>query len=106
LFTDGFSNELMAANVLVIVILAVLEKGWGFHYLSRKDIVYENMELVRPDRYSELLVDLKQRTGLNIQRCEIGKINLLNDTAALKIYFEDPCGFAAVDVETDVDDDD
>ena len=34
--------------------------------------------------------DLKNRTGLNINRFEIGKINFLNDTAQIFIYyFED-----------------
>ena len=74
-FTQGIQVEIVLANIFVIIVLAVLEKKWGFHYLATKNIVYENIEMVRPDRYSELLEDLKHRTGLDIRRFEIGKIN-------------------------------
>ena len=37
-----------------------------------KTIVYENIELIHPDRMEELRSDLQQRTGLKIVRVEIG----------------------------------
>jgi len=107
-FTQGIQVEIVLANIFVIIVLAVLEKKWGFHYLATKNIVYENIEMVRPDRYIELLEDLKHRTGLDIRRIEIGKINYLNDTARIKIYFEDQTGFFVDEIENglipDVDD--
>lgn len=92
-FTQGIQIEIVLANIFIIIVLAVLEKQWGFQYLANKNIIYENIELVRPDRYNDLLSDLKQRTGLNISRFEIGKINFLNDTAQIKIYFKDQTGY-------------
>jgi hypothetical protein len=89
-----------------VLVLAVLEKEWGFHYLAHKSIVYENIQFVRPDRYTELLADLCQRTGLDIHRFEVGKINYLNDTAQIKVYFKDPTGFFAVEDNGDNTDDD
>lgn len=102
-FTQGFQIELTLANIVVIIVLAVLEKEWGFHYLAHKIILYENIELVRPDRYTELLEDLCQRTGLNIRRYEVGKINFLNDTARIKIYYEDSTGFYAEEMQDGID---
>lgn len=106
-FTQGLKIEIVLANFFVIIVLSVLEEQWGFHYLANKNIVYENIELVKPDRYSDLLRDLKQRTGLNISRFEIGKINFLNDTAQIKIYFEDPTGYFVDEMQTGlvIDDD-
>lgn len=103
--TEGFQLDLILANLIIILVLAVLEKEWGFHYLARKTILYENIELVRPDRSAELMADLCQRTGLDIRRFEIGKMNYLNDTARIKIYFEEPEGFYADDNGNGIDDD-
>ena len=33
--------------------------------------------------------DLEMRTGLNINRVEVGKIDFLNDTAQVRIYYFD-----------------
>ena len=33
--------------------------------------------------------DLEDRTGLNINRVEVGKINFLDDTAQVRIYYYD-----------------
>ncbi len=52
-----------------------------------KRIQYENIELIKPVHQEELLEDLKKRTGLNIHRIAVGKINFLKDTAAIRIYY-------------------
>ena len=104
-FSQGFAWEIVLANMFIILVLAILEKEWGFHYLAHKTILYENIELVHPDRSSELLADLCLRTGLDIRRFEVGNLNYLNDTARIKIYFENPDGFYADDNGSDTDDD-
>lgn len=81
--------QLIAANLAILAILYVLEKEWGFHYEASKRIVYEKIELIRPERYAELKADLEQRTGLKIKRVAIGKVNFLRDTADLTVYYED-----------------
>ena len=68
--------QLVAANLVVLTIMLVLEKEWGFHYEASKQIVYEKIELVRPDRHAELQADLEKRTGLTIKRIAIGRLDL------------------------------
>ena len=43
--------------------------------------------MIKPEFSEELMIDLQNRTGLKINRIEIGKLNFLNDTAMLKIFF-------------------
>ena len=38
-------------------------------------------------RYKEMKSDLESRTGLNIHRFDVGKINFLDDTATVRIYY-------------------
>ncbi len=82
--------QLLAANTAVLVIMFILEKGWGFRYETSKQIVYEKIELIRPDRYAELKADLEDRTGLLIKKIAVGKVNFLKDTANLSVYFDAP----------------
>jgi hypothetical protein len=52
-----------------------------------KVVQYENIELIKPEHNQALIDDLKQRTGLNIHRISIGKINFLRDSANIRIYY-------------------
>ncbi len=78
--------EFVVTNLAVIAVLFILETGWGFKYEVRKTIQYERIDLIRPDRWQELLDDLEHRTGLPIKRIEIGSFNFLRDSVRIKIY--------------------
>jgi O-succinylbenzoate synthase len=54
---------------------------------TAKQIIYENIELIKPEKRDELMADLENRTGQKINRISIGRIDFLRDTALIKIYF-------------------
>jgi len=81
--------QLVAANIAILVIMFILEKEWGFHYETSRRIVYEKIDLIRPNQNQELLADLEVRTGLKIKRITIGKIDFLRDIADIKVYYDD-----------------
>jgi len=83
--TDAYP-EFLVTNVAVIAVLYFLETEWGFKYEIHKTIQYERIELIRPDRWDELIADLEERTGLPIKHIEIGSFNFLRDSARIKIY--------------------
>jgi hypothetical protein len=90
LIEGGDLVVLALVDVIVATVLALLEREWGFHYESRQSIRYDRIDLISPQRREEMLADLRQRTGLSIKRVEIGRLNLLNDTAELRVYFDEP----------------
>jgi hypothetical protein len=51
-------------------------------------VLYDNVSLITPEREGELIEDLKKRTGLDIQRVEVGAIDFSKDTVMVKIYYE------------------
>ncbi|MHB8806825.1 MAG: DUF4956 domain-containing protein, partial [Anaerolineaceae bacterium] len=61
----------------------------GFHFMSSKSITYEKIDLVNANNQKELIADLEERTGLMIHYVDINKINFLNDTAEIKVYYEE-----------------
>jgi len=79
--------ELLITNALVIGVTFGLERVWLLKHESSKLVIYEKIELIVPDKYEEMLVDLKKRTGLSIHRAEIGKINFLRDTAEVIVFY-------------------
>jgi hypothetical protein len=94
--------QLVAANLAIMAILLVLEKEWGFHYEASKRIVYEKIELIRPDRRAELQADLEMRTGLKIKRIIIGKVDFLRDTADIQVFYDDSTQEEWLNSETQV----
>ena len=90
LMTNEAWMALLLTNTAVITTLFILERGWGFHYELSQRIIYERIDLIKPEHYDLLLEDLCIRTGLPIKRCEVGNINFLRDTAEIKIYYDDP----------------
>ena len=60
---NGF-EQLLIANLLILLVLYAIEQGWGFQFVSRKRITYEKIDLIQPEKHQLLLEDLRQRTGL------------------------------------------
>ena len=83
---DGFTQVLLA-NLLIVLILFAVERGWGFKFVSHKTIVYEKIELIKPENQKLLLDDLQERTGLVITGVKVGSIDFLHDTAKLEISY-------------------
>ena len=92
---NGLSNrnisypELVFTNVAIIIGVYFLERIWLQKNEFNKVINYEKIELIQPDKRTELVKDIKQRTGLNIFRIEFGRIDFLRDTIRLKVYYTD-----------------
>lgn len=81
--------EILILNGTVVFLTAGLEYIWLLKHETRKTITYEKIDLIKPENYDIMMEDLRSRTGLKINRFEIGKINFLNDTATVMIYYYD-----------------
>tara|TARA_Y100001934_G_C12237817_1_gene718739 strand:+ start:612 stop:1253 length:642 start_codon:yes stop_codon:yes gene_type:complete len=82
--------ELVFANLLIVFITYGMERLWLLKHESRKNIIYEKIELIKPENEEALLADLKERTGIDIIRFEIRRIDFLRDIANIRIfYYED-----------------
>tara|TARA_R110002072_G_scaffold42179_3_gene119550 strand:+ start:91 stop:726 length:636 start_codon:yes stop_codon:yes gene_type:complete len=83
-------SELMFTNLSIIAITYLIERKWLLRHETNKTIVYEKIELIKPENHHLLVKDLEERTGLKIIRVQVGRIDFLRDTARVRIfYFED-----------------
>ncbi|MGZ3920236.1 MAG: DUF4956 domain-containing protein [Bacteroidia bacterium] len=74
-------------NLVILAITYLLESSILMKKETSKTVLYENIELIKAGRNDELLSDLKERTGMNIHRYSIQKIDFLKDAASIKIYY-------------------
>lgn len=79
--------EVLFTNGLIALITYLIDRLWFQTIEEKKSIVYEKIELIKPENKQELIQDLKERTGLPIHEVKVDKIDFLRDTAAVTIYY-------------------
>ncbi|MGD0581660.1 MAG: DUF4956 domain-containing protein [Bacteroidales bacterium] len=81
--------DLIFTNLVILGITWGMERVWLLSRESSKVIIYEKIDLIKPEKYEELLADLRERTGIkDIKRVETGKIDFQRDICTLIIYYE------------------
>jgi hypothetical protein len=80
--------ELITTNLLVMGGLYILEKILNLRQEISQRIIYEKIENMHADKKDELMADLVARTGINIKRIEVERIDFLRDVAIIYIFFD------------------
>ena len=78
--------EIVIINGIVIGAIWLCERH--LRLKPAKLVQYDRIELIVPERRSELICDLEKRLGLKITSVEIGAIDMLRDMAIVKVYYE------------------
>ena len=81
--------ELIFTDCLIVGTTFGIEAIWFNNHERSKNLVYEKINLVKPEHEEELIKDLRERTGLDIFKISVGKIDFLKDTADIKIYYKE-----------------
>ncbi|MBK9176973.1 MAG: DUF4956 domain-containing protein [Flavobacteriales bacterium] len=98
--------ELLFTNSIILIAAYVLEHLWLTRHEAMRQLVYERIDLIKPENREQLHADLHERLGVKVSRVEIGRIDLLRDTAQLRVfYFDDEQGDGSF-VEMPKDDND
>jgi len=85
--------ELVFTDGMILVVTYALEHLWLTRHEAMKELIYERIDLIKPGDRSALYADLQERLGVKVSRVEIGRIDLLRDTAMMRVfYFEDEQG--------------
>lgn len=80
--------ELMFVNSTILLVTLSFEKLWFNNEVQTKNIVYERIDLIKTKNRLEMIRDLRERTGLDILKVQIGKIDFLRDVATVTIFFK------------------
>ena len=81
-------SELLFANFAVVGLSYFFEKVWLIkNTLKSKVVLYEKIEMIKAEKRTELVNDLEKRTGLKIENLEVENIDLLRDTAKIRVFY-------------------
>ena len=79
--------ELIFTNSFITLITYLIDRVWFQSIEESKNILYEKIDLIKPEKQEDLIQDLKERTGLPIHAVKIVKIDFLRDTASITIFY-------------------
>ena len=79
--------ELLISNGVLLLLTFVLDRKVTLPHENSQMVIYEKIELIKPENRNQLIEDLKSRTGLPIHRIEIGRIDLMRDSAKIRIFY-------------------
>ena len=79
--------ELIFTNGFISLITYLIDRVWFQTLEESKNILYEKIDLIKPEKQEDLIKDLKERTGLPIHAVKVEKIDFLRDTASITIYY-------------------
>ena len=79
---------LLFVNMVFVIMAWLFESSLLSNIGCSKYIVYDNVTLLTPDKRDELKADLEKRTGLKIDRVEVGTIDFLKDSCMIRIFYD------------------
>ncbi len=93
--------ELLAVNGILVAAVLLKEQLVGRAIAAipptppkkkkpKQTLIYDNLQLLAPERRNALIEDLYQRTGLRVTDVQIGEIDLTTGTVQLSVEYEQP----------------
>lgn len=87
--SKGEWYNLCFMSIILITMTALLESNLLVKREYTKNMIYDRIDLISPEKNSELLSDLCRRTGLRVHRVEILEYDLLKDSATMTIFYHE-----------------
>ncbi len=78
---------ILVFNSIFAVFIFILDHPVVFKQEVSKTVIYENIDLIRPENHALLMEDLRKRTGFDIHRFTIMSFDFLKDATSITIYY-------------------
>jgi hypothetical protein len=95
---------LMICNLLILILTYILDGNLGLEHESFEEINYDRMDLIQPEKRTEMLRNLRERTGLSIHRVKFQKIDFAKNVVNLHAYYYTQENESAMKDSPDIDD--
>lgn len=80
--------ELLGTNLIIVAAIFIIEY---FMLTNRgvreRSVVYDDLENIKPEKYNLLVKDLSEKTGLNVKKIKINKVDFANKVASITLYY-------------------
>lgn len=82
--------ELVIIVAIIFVAVMVLDTNLVFRKEISATLLFERIEMIKPEMRDALIALLRERLGINIHRVDINEIDFLKDTAIITYYYYAP----------------
>ncbi|MEE2826313.1 MAG: DUF4956 domain-containing protein [Planctomycetota bacterium] len=82
--------ELLFVNLIIFTTTMFMEQLFSMRRLRSQTILFDKLDLLKPDQRADLLSNLKDRTGLDVQKVEVKRIDLQKKNAQIVVQYLDP----------------
>ncbi len=89
--------ELAATDVMTILVAFLVETYITGMSVKRKKVIYDRLDLAKPENYEEMKKDLSERLGVEVVKIDIGPADLIRDSIELLVFFKEAKGIRFYD---------
>ena len=79
-------SELTIITFSLVGLAAIAESQRFVPTVYERKITYDRVDKVQPEKHQELLEELRERTGLNIVKFELGKLDLIKGNVKILLF--------------------
>lgn len=79
--------ELAIVGAVIFLVTLIMDSRLLIKRETMKQVRFDNINLILPEKEAELIQDLKKRTGLNIHRVSVQDLDFLKDSAIINVYY-------------------
>jgi len=79
----------LLVNSIIVLSALLLERFLKKKTLTPVIILYNKIQLLKPEARTELLQDLSLQTGLRVEKVKIRKIDIAKSNAELEVFFSE-----------------
>jgi hypothetical protein len=80
---------ILIINIIIIVAAFTLEEFLIKFKTERQSIIYDKLDLLKPDKKDKFSEDISSRTGRKVLKIKIVRINYKKKRALLDVYYKD-----------------
>lgn len=78
---------LIICNSFILLLTLILDRNVNLTHENVKEIKYERIDLIQPEKRALMIADLVERTGLPFHRVDVVTIDFLRDVAVIHAYY-------------------
>ncbi|MBX2954610.1 MAG: DUF4956 domain-containing protein [Cyclobacteriaceae bacterium] len=83
----GSYPEIMMVNGLILIAVYAVDGNVLMRNQKTKTVEYEGLEFIQPEHHPKLILELRKRTGLDIQKISIERIDFTRNRVEIKMYY-------------------
>lgn len=96
-------SALLLITLCICFLAFILETSLVLPLIEEREIIYDKIENITPEREPQIIKDLELRTGLDIKHIEIISTDFLRDSSRIKLHYTPKKKLPTNAIQTSID---